>query len=107
MRRTGFGTLAAAPVASIAYVELKPAVKDGLKMVAKSEEKDGLAAMANAHLIELSGLLMQYRTGKRGFISRAIPKKTTSTGDYDHLARVKEWSRFAGSGEDDSAGGDT
>lgn len=105
-RLTGFGTLAAAPVASITYAELKPAPKGGLKMVTRSEEEHGLAAMADAHLAELCGLLMQYRTGERGFISRAMPKKTTSAGDYDHLARVKEWSRFAGSGEDDGEGGD-
>ena len=37
----------------------------------------------------LVGLL---RSGRRGFLSRAIPESARSWGgDYDHLARVAEW----------------
>ena len=35
-----------------------------------------------------------------GFAARLHPKNITSVGDYDHLARVKEWSV----GGDDEAG---
>lgn len=41
---------------------------------------------------ELTRLVILLRSGKRGFLSRAIPRSARDfAGDYDHLARVAEW----------------
>ncbi|MGH6762173.1 MAG: double-strand break repair protein AddB [Phyllobacterium sp.] len=54
---------------------------------------------------KLNELLTLYNDPHRGYLSRAMPfKEGDVTGDYDHLARVLEWS--AGNGEDDSEGGE-
>ncbi len=50
----------------------------------------------------LGELLTEYQNPAKGYLSRALPfKETDLTGDYDHLARVLEWS--AGGAD---AGGD-
>jgi ATP-dependent helicase/nuclease subunit B len=50
----------------------------------------------------LGQLLDEYAKPEKGYLSRALPfRETDLTGDYDHLARVLEWSAGAanGSGE--------
>lgn len=48
-------------------------------------------------------LLQHLSVEKNGFISRNLPfKEGDYTGDYDHLARILEWS----AGSDDASGGD-
>jgi len=50
---------------------------------------EDLAVRAVDEFGRLVGLL---RSGRRGFLSRAIPESARSWGgDYDHLARVAEW----------------
>ncbi|WP_295895217.1 double-strand break repair protein AddB [uncultured Bartonella sp.] len=44
----------------------------------------------------LGELIQYYQNPAHGYLSRAMPSLTTYEGDYDHLARVLEWS--AGSG---------
>jgi ATP-dependent helicase/nuclease subunit B len=47
----------------------------------------------------LTELLTAYNDQQKGYLSRALPfKETDLTGDYDHLARVLEWS--AGGADD-------
>jgi len=38
-----------------------------------------------------------------GYLSRAMPHSEVESGDYDHLARVREWSAIGG---DDDGGGE-
>ncbi|PRD44338.1 double-strand break repair protein AddB [Phyllobacterium phragmitis] len=53
----------------------------------------------------LSELLGEYAEPEKGYLSRALPfRETDLTGDYDHLARVLEWS--AGGGNDNGGGGE-
>jgi ATP-dependent helicase/nuclease subunit B len=41
----------------------------------------------------LAQLLAEYQKPDKGYLSRALPfRETDLTGDYDHLARVLEWS---------------
>jgi ATP-dependent helicase/nuclease subunit B len=41
---------------------------------------------------ELTRFVSLLKSGKRGFLSRAIPRSARDfAGDYDHLARVAEW----------------
>jgi ATP-dependent helicase/nuclease subunit B len=44
------------------------------------------------HRRRLEGLLERYVTGETGYLSRPFPKYARRYSDYDHLARVKEWS---------------
>ncbi len=48
---------------------------------------------------KLDELLQAYNQEDQGYLSRALPFRETDTdGDYDHLARVLEWSAGAGEG---------
>lgn len=59
--------------------------------------------LANRATEELERLVLALREGRHGFVSRLIPKKASDhSGDYDHLARVAEWSVA----EDDEGGDD-
>ena len=51
---------------------------------------------------QLLTLLDQFRNPKRSYPSRPYVAFASRHGDYDHLARVKEWSR-AGGGEGEGA----
>ena len=49
----------------------------------------------------LEKLLLHYRDPQTGYLSRALPfREGEIDGDYDHLARVLEWSA-GGPGESD------
>jgi ATP-dependent helicase/nuclease subunit B len=50
------------------------------------------------HRDELRKLLSQFRDEKTPYLSRPFVAFRKEEGDYDHLARVREWSR---GGEDD------
>jgi ATP-dependent helicase/nuclease subunit B len=54
------------------------------------------------HKSQLLTLLNQFRNPKRSYPSRPYVAFASRHGDYDHLARVKEWSR-AGGGEGEGA----
>ncbi|WP_238278954.1 double-strand break repair protein AddB, partial [Methylobacterium jeotgali] len=63
----------------------------------KDEERD-IAALVEEHAARLRGLVARFMTGKAAYVSRPYPKYVRYAGDYDHLARVLEWS-LAGEGE--------
>lgn len=44
------------------------------------------------HAARLRGLLARFLAGEAAYTSRPYPKYAKSYGDYDHLARVLEWS---------------
>ncbi|WP_232630388.1 double-strand break repair protein AddB [Methylobacterium sp. Leaf118] len=50
------------------------------------------------HVTRLRGLLARYLTGEAAYTSRPFPQYVRAYSDYDHLARVLEWS-LAGEGE--------
>jgi len=55
-----------------------------------------LAEEIYGYLVEL---LTQYEQETTPYLSRPRPMFTGRFGDYDHLARVKEWSASGGEGE--------
>jgi len=81
------------PVARLLYVSLRgrvPAaeVKE-VASLATDPTPDALAADARARLAKL---LAVYQSPGQPYLSRArIAFESDVTGDYDHLARVKEW----------------
>ncbi|MGL4727769.1 MAG: double-strand break repair protein AddB [Bosea sp. (in: a-proteobacteria)] len=89
--RGGFSGITAAWPDEAAYVSLKSRKGGALAVTKKAGEE--LVALSNEQLDELRAALSAYRSGARGFISRLAPKTTRDVGDYDALARVKEWSR--------------
>ncbi len=68
-------------------------------------EKDAVIAdLALRHLADLKILLDQFTEQATPYLSRPMPKFASRFADYDHLARVKEWSAAGGAGE--AAAGD-
>lgn len=63
------------------------------------------ADLADKAVDELTRLVTLLRSGKRGFLSRAIAQSVRAVGgDYDHLARVAEWQTVVESQEGDGDG---
>ena len=63
------------------------------------EWKDAsFADIVATHRAQLHELLSQFREESMPYASRPHPAFLRDVGDYDHLARVKEWMR--GGGED-------
>ncbi len=65
---------------------------------AKADAKSGKPAVSTANTIArsedmLAGLVAAYENPEQAYISRRIPETGRGfTGDYDHLARIAEWS---------------
>jgi ATP-dependent helicase/nuclease subunit B len=113
--RVGFApqlTLEAAMIAEAAFPEigtrevnealyLKLGGGDGGKKVeldwSKQKKKgEAFADVVARHRRELVTLLDQFREETTPYIPRPFPKYAAKYNDYDHLARVKEWSATGG-----------
>ena len=90
-----FAGIGAHPVASAAYVSLKDGGKT--QWLDKIDKVD-FADVVTTHRNELLKLLAQFRDPGTPYPSRPYMFLKDERGDYDHLARVAEWSR--GGGED-------
>ncbi|WP_320201024.1 double-strand break repair protein AddB [Agrobacterium sp. rho-13.3] len=82
------------------YVRLRPGERFGTdtinnehaKATAKTTPKSA-AELAVDSIDQLSKFVILLREGKNGFVSRLIPEEQQAYGaEYDHLARVAEWS---------------
>ena len=86
----------------LSYVRLRP---NGMVEEETILDVQGRPAKSAPQLAEeawrrLEELLAAYREPERGYTSRALPFREGDTdGDYDHLARVLEWSA-GGDGEE-------
>ncbi|MEP7031712.1 MAG: double-strand break repair protein AddB, partial [Pseudolabrys sp.] len=99
LRAGGFKTIAPGPVSELNYVTLK-----GGEPAGKPNEitfKDGSAPDAHADysLARLKELAAKFEDATTPYLSLVHPKWKTHYGDYDHLARVKEWSLSGGGDE--------
>ena len=54
---------------------------------------------AARHFADLKVLLDQFVDPETPYLSRPMPKFASRFADYDHLARVKEWSLAGGAGD--------
>jgi ATP-dependent helicase/nuclease subunit B len=99
MRGGGFDKIAAGSVSEITYVTLKggePAGKPN-EINFKEGTPDTQADHALARLKELAA---KFENQETPYLSLVHPMWKFHYGDYDHLARVKEWS--LGGGEDET-----
>jgi ATP-dependent helicase/nuclease subunit B len=101
LRRGGFQEIPpGASVAEVVYVLLKGGEPPGRYEEVKF--KDGTPdGHADRALEKLTELARRFDNDKEPYRSLVHPMWTTHYGDYDHLARVKEWS----SGRDEDIGG--
>lgn len=100
LRQGGFNNIpAGAAVAEIAYVLLKGGEPPGepKSIVFKEGTPDTHADRA---LTKLTALLRRFEDESVPYRSLVHPLWSTQYGDYDHLARVKEWSSTGGADDD-------
>lgn len=111
LKRGGFRDLPAMSPGDLAYVRLKPGDRFANEIVnnehakpTKDRQAKSADDLGDEALIQLEKLLAQLLSGHYGFASRVIPEAERSYGgEYDHLARVAEWSTAeSAEGEDDA-----
>lgn len=98
LRAGKFPGLAAGAVAEIAYVTLKGGTPPGLHC--PIDFKDGTPdSQAERALTRLQEIATKFADEATPYLSLVHPMWKTHYGDYDHLARVKEWSLTGGADE--------
>ncbi|TIP24461.1 MAG: double-strand break repair protein AddB, partial [Mesorhizobium sp.] len=104
LRRGAFKGLGAREPSQLAFIRLKPNGAVFEESILEYNQKLRTAAdLAEEAWARLEKLLIHYADPSTGYLSRALPFREGETdGDYDHLARVLEWS--AGGDADDEAG---
>jgi len=99
LRKSGFPGIAAGSVAQIGYVLLKGGARPGEPKLI--DFKTGTAdSQADRALEKLTILAQRFDHDDQPYLSLVHPMWTTHYGDYDHLARVKEWSATGGEIDD-------
>jgi ATP-dependent helicase/nuclease subunit B len=103
LRRGGFkGIAAGSSVRELVYVALRGGEPPGQQKAI--DFKDGNAdSQAERALERLTGVAARFAQEDTPYLSLVHPMWKTRYGDYDHLARVKEWS-LSGGGSDDGGG---
>ncbi|MGV3548175.1 double-strand break repair protein AddB [Rhizobium sp.] len=94
LARGGFPDIAARETQDLKYVRLRPGGRFSVDTVNNDGAKDPHTAMelAEESMIQLIRLTAALRHNKAGFKSRVAPfKDGDHGGEYDHLARVAEW----------------
>ena len=100
LRAGGFKEIPAGPVSELTYVTLKGGEPAGKPSAINF--KDGTPDTQAEHaLARLKELAAKFEDAATPYLSLVHPMWKTHYGDYDHLARVKEWSA-AGGGEDET-----
>lgn len=103
----GFAEVGKMPVSALLYLRLtgREPFAERIDTDPDKPGRDEFLApqdLADKAVEEFSRLVALLRSGKRGFLSRAIPRSARDFGgDYDHLARVAEWQTAV-----DAEGGD-
>lgn len=106
LRRGAFQSLGAREPAQLAFVRLKANGEVFEESILEYNRTLKTAAdLSEEAWARLEKLLTHYHNPDTGYLSRALPFREGETdGDYDHLARVLEWS--AGSDSPDEGGGE-
>ncbi|MGX5841462.1 double-strand break repair protein AddB [Mesorhizobium sp. ArgA1] len=104
LRRGAFRGLGAREPSQLAFVRLKPNGEVFEESILDYNRQPRTAEdLAEEAWARLEKLLIHYADPTTGYLSRALPfREGESDGDYDHLARVLEWS--AGGDSNDEGG---
>jgi ATP-dependent helicase/nuclease subunit B len=88
LQQGGFGEVGAVAAAQLVYIRFSGGATPGETHVVKGEAR---ARVAQA-LAGLTRRIAQFDLLETPYLSRVAPYRTDMPGDYDHLARVREWS---------------
>lgn len=89
-------------VSDLAYVRLRRGEKLQVDHICEGREPIAPADLIDSAWQQLQELILAYRKTEQGYLSRRAPfREGDVSGDYDHLARVREWMI-----DDESGGGD-
>ncbi|HEY5279195.1 MAG TPA: double-strand break repair protein AddB [Pseudolabrys sp.] len=100
LRAGQFGQIAPGSVSEIAYITLRGGEPPGVPC--RIDFKEGTPDEHAEHaLTRLKALAVEFENPDTPYYSLVHPMWKTHYGDYDHLARVREWS-LAGGGEGES-----
>ena len=92
----GLADVGPAPAEELTYVRVVGRKVPGVaKTVAAGAEA---AALSEAALDGLKRRVARFDDPATPYLSRVLPLYVDSVGDYDHLARVREWSTSGGGG---------
>jgi ATP-dependent helicase/nuclease subunit B len=100
LRGGGFKPIAGGSVSEIAYVTLKGGAEPGKPHDIEFKDGNPPDAHADRALAKLKELAATFDDETKPYLSLVHPMWKTHYGDYDHLARVKEWSLAGGAEED-------
>lgn len=102
LRRGAFKGLGVREPSQLAFVRLKPNGEVFEESILDYNRKPRTAAdLAEEAWARLEQLLIHYADPATGYLSRALPFREGETdGDYDHLARVLEWSAGGDAGDE-------
>jgi ATP-dependent helicase/nuclease subunit B len=100
LMRGGFEGLGAVRPERALYLKLG-GPNGGKEGPAGGEDAD-ICDLAEQHLAGLAALLDQFACERTPYLSRPLPKFASRYSDYDHLARVKEWSLTGGDANGDA-----
>jgi ATP-dependent helicase/nuclease subunit B len=105
VERGAFTAIGPRQPADLAYVRLRPNGEVATESILTyKRQKRGAPELAREAWQRLERLVAHYQEPANGYLSRALPFREGDTdGDYDHLARVLEWSAGGDGGDD---GGD-
>jgi ATP-dependent helicase/nuclease subunit B len=102
LRAGAFKDIPGGSIAELAYVGLKGGEPPGTH--APLEFKKGTAdSQADKARSRLTAIALRFEDEATPYRSLVSPMWKARYGDYDHLARVKEWSAMGGEDEDDGA----
>jgi ATP-dependent helicase/nuclease subunit B len=105
LRRGGFEKIpAGSAVAALAYVMLKGGVPPG-KLEPIVFKEGTPASQADRAFEKLAGLVRRFDDDNEPYRSLVHPMWKARYGDYDHLARVKEWSATGGPEDEEFGSG--
>lgn len=83
---------------NLTYVRLRPggrfkAENVNNELTAKADKAKSAMDLASESIEQLTRFVTLLQSGERGYVSRLMPAQMNDfSGDYDHLARVAEWS---------------
>jgi ATP-dependent helicase/nuclease subunit B len=101
LRNGGFPDIPASSVSEIGYVRLKggdPPIEPKTIRIAQGTPD----SHADIALQRLAGIVQKFLVEGEPYRSLVHPMWKKHYGDYDHLARVKEWAASGGESEDES-----